>query len=64
MINVMGDKRRSPRFQIRQTYHPRLLADLPGIAALRRLWDAQITALLYGLPGTGKTSLVEVAFMI
>jgi MoxR-like ATPase len=45
-----------------QTYHPRLLADLADVAALRRLRDAGIPALLYGPPGTGKTSLVEAAF--
>jgi MoxR-like ATPase len=45
-----------------QTYHPRLLAELPDVAALRRLRDAQIPVLLYGPPGTGKTSLVEAAF--
>ena len=45
-----------------QTYHPRLLADLPDVAALRKLRDAGIPALLYGPPGTGKTSLVEAAF--
>src|SRR5262245_3947110 len=38
-----------------QTYHPRILADLPDVAALRRLRDASIPALLYGPPGTGKT---------
>ncbi|WP_227023390.1 AAA family ATPase [Actinomadura rubrobrunea] len=45
-----------------QTYHPRQLADLPDVTALRRLRDASIPALLYGPPGTGKTSLVEAAF--
>jgi MoxR-like ATPase len=45
-----------------QTYHPRLLADFPDVAALRRLRAAGIPALLYGPPGTGKTSLVEAAF--
>jgi hypothetical protein len=45
-----------------QTYHPRLLADLPDVVALRRLREASIPALLYGPPGTGKTSLVEAAF--
>lgn len=45
-----------------QTYHPRVLADLPDVDALRRLRKAQIPALLYGPPGTGKTSLVEAAF--
>jgi nitric oxide reductase NorQ protein len=45
-----------------QTYHPRVLADLADVDALRRLRKAQIPALLYGPPGTGKTSLVEAAF--
>lgn len=45
-----------------QTYHPRLLADLPDVTALRRLRAAGIPALLYGPPGTGKTSLIEAAF--
>jgi nitric oxide reductase NorQ protein len=45
-----------------QRYHPRVLADLPDVAALRRLREANIPALLYGPPGTGKTSLVEAAF--
>ncbi|MBO2460326.1 AAA family ATPase [Actinomadura violacea] len=45
-----------------QTYHPRRLADLPDVGALRRLREASIAALLYGPPGTGKTSLVEAAF--
>jgi nitric oxide reductase NorQ protein len=45
-----------------QPYHPRVLADLPDVDALRRLRKAQIPALLYGPPGTGKTSLVEAAF--
>ncbi|MDH6223653.1 nitric oxide reductase NorQ protein [Streptomyces sp. MJP52] len=45
-----------------QQYHPRALADLPDIEALRRLRDAQVPVLLYGPPGTGKTSLIEAAF--
>lgn len=45
-----------------QAYHPRLLADLPDVAALRKLRQAGIPAMLYGPPGTGKTSLVEAAF--
>jgi nitric oxide reductase NorQ protein len=45
-----------------QAYHPRLLADLPDVAALRKLRASGIPALLYGPPGTGKTSLVEAAF--
>jgi nitric oxide reductase NorQ protein len=43
-------------------YHPRVLADLPDVSALRRLRDACVPALLYGPPGTGKTALVEAAF--
>jgi MoxR-like ATPase len=43
-------------------YHPRLLADLPDVTALRKLREDGIPALLYGPPGTGKTSLVEAAF--
>jgi hypothetical protein len=45
-----------------QAYHPRLLAALPDVTALRRLRDAGVPALLYGPPGTGKTSVVEAAF--
>jgi hypothetical protein len=45
-----------------QTYHPRQLADLPDVVALRRLREAGIPALLYGPPGTGKTSVIEAAF--
>lgn len=45
-----------------QTYHPRLLGDLPDVTALRKLRSAGVPALLYGPPGTGKTSLVEAAF--
>ncbi|MEV5704817.1 AAA family ATPase [Actinoallomurus sp. NPDC052274] len=45
-----------------QTYHPRALADLPDVTALRKLREAGVAALLYGPPGTGKTSLVEAAF--
>jgi hypothetical protein len=45
-----------------QSYHPRTLAELPDVDALRRLRAAGIPALLYGPPGTGKTSLVEAAF--
>ncbi|MGP4115017.1 AAA family ATPase [Streptomyces sp. 4N509B] len=43
-------------------YHPRALASLPDVEALRRLRDAGIPALLYGPPGTGKTSVIEAAF--
>jgi MoxR-like ATPase len=45
-----------------QAYHPRLLADVADVTALRRLRDAGVPALLYGPPGTGKTSVVEAAF--
>ena len=45
-----------------QLYHPRELADLPDVEALRRLRAADVPVLLYGPPGTGKTSLVEAAF--
>ncbi|MEY9969278.1 nitric oxide reductase NorQ protein [Streptacidiphilus sp. MAP12-16] len=45
-----------------QHYHPRALAGLPDVEALRRLRQAGVPVLLYGPPGTGKTSLVEAAF--
>jgi nitric oxide reductase NorQ protein len=45
-----------------QNYHPRTLADLPDVTALRKLREEGIPALLYGPPGTGKTSLVEAAY--
>jgi nitric oxide reductase NorQ protein len=45
-----------------QTYHPRALADIPDVEALRRLREANVPALLYGPPGTGKTSVIEAAF--
>lgn len=45
-----------------QHYHPRALAQLPDVEALRKLRDAQVPVLLYGPPGTGKTSLIEAAF--
>ncbi|MEU7488062.1 AAA family ATPase [Streptomyces sp. NPDC042319] len=45
-----------------QQYHPRTLAQLPDVEALRRLRQAQVAVLLYGPPGTGKTSLIEAAF--
>ncbi|MZG16609.1 AAA domain-containing protein, partial [Streptomyces sp. SID5914] len=45
-----------------QQYHPRALAQLPDVVALRRLREAQVAVLLYGPPGTGKTSLIEAAF--
>lgn len=43
-------------------YHPRMLAGMPDVTALRRFRDAGVVALLYGPPGTGKTSVVEAAF--
>ncbi|MGO4754131.1 AAA family ATPase, partial [Streptomyces sp. 2MCAF27] len=43
-------------------YHPRALAKLPDVEALRRLREASVPVLLYGPPGTGKTSLIEAAF--
>lgn len=45
-----------------QRYHPRTLAKLPDVEALRRLREAGVPVLLYGPPGTGKTSLIEAAF--
>ncbi|WP_249416101.1 AAA family ATPase [Streptomyces sp. TS71-3] len=45
-----------------QTYHPRVLADMPDVDALRKLREAGVAVLLYGPPGTGKTSLIEAAF--
>ena len=45
-----------------QRYHPRSLANLPDVEALRRLRAAHVPVLLYGPPGTGKTSLLEAAF--
>ncbi|MGH4029326.1 AAA family ATPase [Actinomycetota bacterium Odt1-20B] len=45
-----------------QLYHPRSLASLPDVEALRRLREANVAVLLYGPPGTGKTSLIEAAF--
>ncbi|MFE6158799.1 AAA family ATPase [Streptomyces sp. NPDC056486] len=45
-----------------QHYHPRALANLPDVEALRRLRTASVPVLLYGPPGTGKTSLIEAAF--
>lgn len=45
-----------------QAYHPRALANLPDVEALRRLREARVAVLLYGPPGTGKTSLIEAAF--
>ncbi|QZL09366.1 AAA family ATPase (plasmid) [Streptomyces sp. BHT-5-2] len=45
-----------------QQYHPRALAQLPDVEALRKLREAGVAVLLYGPPGTGKTSLIEAAF--
>lgn len=44
------------------SYHPRALAGLPDVTALRKLRAAGVAVLLYGPPGTGKTSLIEAAF--
>lgn len=45
-----------------QLYHPRTVAGMPDVTALRKLRAAGVPALLYGPPGTGKTSVVEAAF--
>ncbi|OZM76580.1 AAA family ATPase [Pseudonocardia sp. MH-G8] len=45
-----------------QLYHPRTVAGVPDVTALRKLRAAGVPALLYGPPGTGKTSVVEAAF--
>ncbi|WP_037606745.1 AAA family ATPase [Streptacidiphilus rugosus] len=45
-----------------QHYHPRALAGLPDVEALRKLRAASVPVLLYGPPGTGKTSLIEATF--
>ncbi|MBN9097973.1 MAG: AAA family ATPase [Pseudonocardia sp.] len=45
-----------------QLYHPRSVAGVPDVTALRKLRAAGVPALLYGPPGTGKTSVVEAAF--
>jgi nitric oxide reductase NorQ protein len=45
-----------------QTYHPRALANLADVKALRRLREAGVPVLLYGPPGTGRTSVIEAAF--
>ncbi|MEC3978876.1 AAA family ATPase [Amycolatopsis sp. H20-H5] len=45
-----------------QLYHPRNLAGIPDVTALRKLRDGGVAALMYGPPGTGKTSVVEAAF--
>jgi MoxR-like ATPase len=45
-----------------QTYHPRALANLADVEALRKLREAGVPVLLYGPPGTGKTSVIEAAF--
>ncbi len=45
-----------------QMYHPRQVAGIPDVTALRKLRAAGVPALLYGPPGTGKTSVVEAAF--
>ncbi|MEU7317195.1 AAA family ATPase [Streptomyces sp. NPDC007083] len=43
-------------------YHPRELAQMPDVEALRNLRKAGVPVLLYGPPGTGKTSVIEAAF--
>lgn len=43
-------------------YHPRQVAGMPDVTALRKLRDAGVAALMYGPPGTGKTSVIEAAF--
>jgi hypothetical protein len=43
-------------------YHPRQVAGMPDVTALRRLREAGVAALMYGPPGTGKTSVIEAAF--
>jgi hypothetical protein len=45
-----------------QLYHPRTVAGIPDVTALRKLRAAGVPALLYGPPGTGKTSVIEAAF--
>ncbi len=45
-----------------QDYHPRNLAGLADVTALRKLREAAVPVLLWGPPGTGKTSLIEAAF--
>ncbi|WP_258348992.1 AAA family ATPase [Saccharopolyspora gregorii] len=45
-----------------QQYHPRTLAGLPDVTALRKLREAEVPVLLYGPPGTGKTAIAEAAF--
>ncbi|SDJ01698.1 AAA domain (dynein-related subfamily) [Actinokineospora alba] len=43
-------------------YHPRQVAGMPDVTALRKLREAGVAALMYGPPGTGKTSVIEAAF--
>lgn len=45
-----------------QMYHPRTVAGIPDVTALRKPRAAGVAAMLYGPPGTGKTSLIEAAF--
>jgi nitric oxide reductase NorQ protein len=45
-----------------QVYHPRALAGMPDVDALRELREQGVPTLLEGPPGTGKTSLIEAAF--
>lgn len=39
-------------------YHPRQVAGMPDVTALRKLRGAGVAALMYGPPGTGKTSVI------
>jgi hypothetical protein len=43
-------------------YHPRQLSGMADVTALRKLREAGVAALMYGSPGTGKTSVIEAAF--
>ena len=46
-----------------QVYRPRVLAGMADVEALRTLRAEGVPSLLAGPPGTGKTSLVEAAFL-
>lgn len=46
----------------RQPYHPRRLAGMSDVTALRKLRAARLPVMLYGPRGTGKTALAEAAF--
>ena len=45
-----------------ESYHPRTLAGMTDVEALRLLRTSGMNALLYGAPGCGKTALLEAAF--